>query len=230
MSLNVDMLVSGCGISHGAQTSKTWVNVLRACGVTITDQGGPAVSNRWIISRAVQHLEQNRPSHAVVQLTNLGKLDVEITPERQELIDSSPLRSFAIDGVWPSSHCHHHHSKQSYYRWLCSPNLERADLCAQVVMLGAYCQQRGIALLVLEGYPIDWTPDQELAISRVIRHENRDIYGQYQRSPRCRDPKHNHVPHLWFQIELAERVATWIDEPVLAHRLQLVKQRHAEQD
>ena len=112
MSLsNKKFLVSGCGFSWSGQERKTWVNILRAVGVDLVDVGGPAVSNQWIINRAFQQLLANQFDHVIIQLTSLGKLDVEINAERQHLVNNDSLRNFVVDGIWPSSHSQEHPAK-----------------------------------------------------------------------------------------------------------------------
>ena len=99
------LLVSGCGITFSGQTSKTWVNILSVAGADIIDVGAPAVSNQWIINRAFLQLEADPEiKKAIIQLTAIGKLDVEIDDERVKvLVEPDSIRDFTVDNVWPSS-------------------------------------------------------------------------------------------------------------------------------
>ena len=138
------ILVSGCGITFSNQKLKTWPNILQLAGCTVIDVGGPAVSNQWIINKTFLGLQKYPDvKTAIVQLTTLGKLDVEVDLERIDaLVKPDPLRNFIIDknlqvksgnqientGTWPSSGSTHHESKKHWYKWLFSPALDRKSV------------------------------------------------------------------------------------------------------
>lgn len=201
------ILVSGCGFSWGAQVKKTWVNVLRLAGIDIVDVGGPAVSNQWIINRAVEFTINNSTDAMVIQLTGLGKLDVEVNTERQqELVNTDSLRNFTIGNVWPSSRSVEHVSKQLYERWLMSPGLETQDLFCKLAMLKTWCQARKIQLLVLQGYAIPWTGDQVKYLSQHVFEPGQPLYEDYRASKYFSYHDHtdqNTVPNLGYQSRLA---------------------------
>ena len=94
--LNKKFLISGCGLSFGGQERKTWVNIFRAAGVKLTDVGGPAVSNQWILNKAILALYDCQYDAVIIQLSGIGKLDVEINGERyNELVVNDPIKLFA---------------------------------------------------------------------------------------------------------------------------------------
>ena len=75
--------------------------MLRASGVDITDTGGPAVSNQWIINRAFLNMLEQHHDHAIIQLTSIGKLDVEIIHNNRyrDLVCTDSLRNFSVDDI-----------------------------------------------------------------------------------------------------------------------------------
>jgi hypothetical protein len=220
------ILVSGCGITFSRQQSKTWTNILQFAGCDIVDVGGPAVSNQWIVNKVFLGLQQYPDiKTAVIQLTSLKKLDVEVGPERiNDLVKSDPLRNFIIDekfqvtsadqingsGIWPSSASDHHESKKQWYTWLCSPGLEKEDLYCKLLLLDAYCQQNYITLQVYQGYDIDWTAQQSMGLQNTIKNQALAWYSAYLKSPHYQNHNHEHqntVPCIGYQIEIAQMVA-----------------------
>ncbi len=162
------LLVSGCGISFGGQTARTWVNILSLAGADITDVGGPAVSNQWIINRAFLQLEADSDiRQAVIQLTAIGKLDVEINNERiKTLVEPDPIRNFTVDDVWPSSASEEHESKRLWKQWLCSPKLEQQDVICKLRLLKHWCDTHDVKLTVIQGYDMLWDNDQHAQSTR----------------------------------------------------------------
>ena len=77
-SVNPNILVSGCGISYGAGELPTWIKVLKICGLEIKDLTGPGITNGLILNLLIEELLKNQYSHVICQLTNQGKLDVEL--------------------------------------------------------------------------------------------------------------------------------------------------------
>lgn len=211
MSLsNKKFLISGCGISWGSQARPTWVKILRCIGLRLVDVGGPAVSNQWIINQTILALQQSSDYHAVfVQLTALGKLDVEIDSDekKSELVDSDSLRNFVVDGVWPSSHSQEHVSKQIWNKWLYSPKLEQQDIVSKLFLLKEYCCAREIPLQVIQGYNIDWMPEYQPIASSIIDNIDKNCYAHYMQSIHWQEHDYsnqNLVPHIGYQLELAE--------------------------
>ena len=47
------ILISGCGMSFGGGERPTWINVLKICGLNITDLTGPGISNNSITNNFI---------------------------------------------------------------------------------------------------------------------------------------------------------------------------------
>jgi hypothetical protein len=215
------------------QELKTWPNILQLAGCAVIDVGGPAVSNQWIINKTFLGLQQHpHIKTAIVQLTGLGKLDVEVDSERIDvLVKPDPLRNFVIDknlqvksgnqiekaGTWPSSGSTHHESKKYWNKWLFSPALEQEDLYCKLILLASYCQQHHIGLHVYQGYDIPWTAQQNIDLQNIIKNIDSSWYPEYCKSSHYQHHNHlngNPVPCQGFQIELACVVGQVLPESV----------------
>jgi hypothetical protein len=209
---NSKILVSGCGISFSKQEKKTWPNILQAVGVDIVDASGPAVSNQWILDNAISVLLSNHDIRAVVlQLTYLNKLDVEITnDERQKnLVEPDPIRNFTWQDVWPSSSSTVHPSKQLWQTWLASPGLELKSIYVKLKLLEFWCQQHNIKLKVYQGYELPWNPDQQSQLNNIISNIEYSWMSEYKNQDYVDlGNQKNSVPNLFFQLNLAKKVAT----------------------
>lgn len=195
------VLISGCGITWSDQKRKTWGNILRLTGLKIIDVGGPAVSNQWILNRAISYVLDNPVDYVVIQLSSLGKLDVEVNPVRElSLVKSDSLRNFTVDGIWPSSNSLEHPSKQMWFDFLYSPRLELQDLEVKLKLLKFYCDNKNIPLLVLKGYDIPVGSFKELIYNEQSLYEQyvSDEFYVYHDST-----EQNTVPCLEFQFQLA---------------------------
>lgn len=220
------ILVSGCGITYSRQKKQTWVNVLKLAGCDILDVGGPAVSNQWILNKFFLACQTDPDIKiGVIQLSGLGKLDVEVDVDRiKKMVLPDPLRPFIIDanhevksfdqidckGIWPSSSSLHHVSKRLWRKWLFSPMLEKEDLYCKLGLLQNFCQQKDIQLHVYQGYQIDWNDQQASDLKNIIKNIDCDFYSQYLKSAHyCHHDSagNNTVPCLGYQIELAETIA-----------------------
>jgi hypothetical protein len=218
------ILVSGCGMTFSNQELKTWPNILQLTGCTIIDVSGPAVSNQWVIIKTFLGLQQHPDiKTAIVQLTSLGKLDVEVDLERINfLVRPDPLRNFIIDknlqiksgeqienaGIWPSSGSTHHESKKYWDKWLFSPTLEKEDLYCKLVLLHNYCQQHHIELHVYQGYDIQWTEQQIVGLRNVIKNINSSFYFEYVISPHFqKQDTQNSILCIEYQLEIAQIVS-----------------------
>jgi len=227
------ILVSGCGITYGRQKVKTWVNILELAGCKVLDASGPAVSNQWIINKAFVKLQQHDDIKTVIlQLTNLGKLEVEVDQARiTELVIPDPFRNFVIDknfqvrsknqiedfGIWPSSVSNHHESKKHWYKWLFSPTLEAEDLYCKLMLLNSYCNQHNVKLCVYQGYDIDWTDQQYNQLQHMIKNIDNNFYTTYLHSLHYSNhdhTDHNSVPCLGYQFEIASLVSQELPLPV----------------
>lgn len=228
--LNTKILTNGCGITYGKQKVKTWVNILQLVGCNVVDASGPAVSNQWIINKTfLKLLQDTEIKIVIIQLTFLGKLDVEVDLERiNALVKPDPLRNFVIDydnqvksndqieisGVWPSSHSEDHESKKQWYKWLFSPRLEREDLHCKLMLLDIFCKQRDIKLHVYQGYDMEWSDQQYENLKHIINNIDASLYPLYQKSKHYQNLglQDSTVPSLHFQLEIAETVGKQLPE------------------
>jgi len=206
---NKKFLISGCGLSFGRQERKTWVNIFRAAGVNLTDVGGPAVSNQWIMNKAILALYDGQYDTVIIQLSSIGKLDVEMAHDRYtELVVNDPIRNFTYQNIWPSSASDAHVSKQLYYKWLASPALETEDLLCKLILLKSLCSQRNINLYVFQGYAIPWSDQQKEWLNDIIHDLDSDLYSAYPGSEHYQFHDHtNTVPCLSYQFVLAKMIA-----------------------
>jgi hypothetical protein len=228
--LNKKILTSGCGVSWSGQNKKTWVNILKTLGGNIEDVGGPAVSNQWVLDCAIDRITQSTDiTHAIIQLTSLGKLDVEVDQERiDELVATDSLRNFTIQGVWPSSVSQEHQSKQLWNKWLSSPGLELQSVCCKLVLLSHWCLSHNIKLIVFQGYDLPWTNNQKSQLCGTLNFDVMAAVPEYQISDFYQwhdHAKQNTVPCLEFQFELAHRVSKQIDL-VLYDRVEMARQQY----
>lgn len=214
-SINKKILISGCGFSWSGQERPTWVKLLKIMSNSITDVGGPAVSNQFIINNVVEQLSKNEFDYVIVQLTNIGKLDVEIrsTEQQCELVDNDSLRNFTYKNIWPSSVSTEHPSKKSYYQWLYSPNLEIMSLWKDLILLSAYCKVKNCKLMVVQGYKIDWTTEQRESLINIL-DTNKVLYDEYKTGVYYTyhdNTNKNTVPCLEYQIALAEEISIYLE-------------------
>jgi hypothetical protein len=204
------ILVSGCGLSWSGQERKVWTNILKITGIDIIDVSGPAVSNQWILDQAfITLLDDQTITDVVIQLTNLGKLDVEINLNRQlDLVESDSIRNFTYKGIWPSSASQEHLSKKLWYEFLYSPKLEQQELFCKLILLAHWCNTHDIKLTVVQGYHIPWTDYQKKIIAGILHDINYIIWDAYKRSTYYIIEDYNTVPRLEFQFELALELAS----------------------
>lgn len=226
--LDKKLLVSGCGISFSGQQVKTWVNILSLAGADIIDVGAPAVSNQWIINHAFMQLEADATiRQAVLQLTALGKLDVEINPERiATLVEPDTIRNFTVDDVWPSSASEEHVSKQLWRQWLFSPKLEQQDAICKLKLLKHWCDTHDVELVVIQGYDMQWDSDQRAQLESIIHDIDYNIIDHYHSTEWYVCNQTIDVPVLGFQFEIARAVAQQVDS-ALADRVEKIRQDFA---
>lgn len=225
---NKKILVSGCGISYSKQQEKSWVKILHTMGVKIKDVGGPAVSNQWILNKVICELSSNTNyTHAIIQLSAIGKLDVEVFDNREsELVKADSLRNFTVQGIWPSSFSTEHQAKKLYNQFLVSPKLEVEDLFCKLILLADFCKRRQIELIVYEGYDVQWDKYSDQLID-IVENLNDPWYTQYQKSDSYAHhnyQNYNTVPCLDFQIELASLVSKRVGID-LSTKLEWLKQK-----
>ena len=206
--LSKKFLISGCGISWSGQEKKTWVNIFRAAGLKITDVGGPAVSNQWILNKVIIELWDSYYDTVIIQLTSLGKLDVEVDSKRtNELVNNDSIRNFTYKGVWPSSTSDDHDSKKLYYKWLFSPKLEIEDIVCKLLLLSILCKQKNTKLYVYQGYEILWSDAQQKLLDNIIT-DSTILYDEYLNSKHYEFHDHmNTVPGISYQFSLAKMIA-----------------------
>jgi hypothetical protein len=176
------LLVSGCGITYTGQPARTWATILKLAGVDVIDVSGPAVSNQWIVNRAFMKLQQDSEiKHAIIQLTALGKLDVEVDLVRElALVRSDSTRNFVVDSVWPSSTSIEHPAKSAWREMLFSPRLEQQDLEVKLTLLQEWCTQRDIQMLVVQGYDMHWHNHDEM--NSIIDNIEWNVMSDYQQT------------------------------------------------
>jgi hypothetical protein len=221
------------------QELKTWPNILQLAGCTIIDVGGPAVSNQWVINKTFLGLQQQSDiKTVVVQLTGLGKLDVDANQERIDvLVKPDPLRNFIIDknfqvkslnqidnaGTWPSSGSDHHESKKHWYKWLFSPDLEKEDLYCKLVLLDSYCQKHHIKLHVYQGYDIQWTDQQIFNLKNIIKNINSSFHSEYVKSIHFKKQNdQDSILCIGYQIEIAQIIGKELS-PIVQDKLKKFK-------
>jgi hypothetical protein len=212
------ILVSGCGISFSGQQAKTWVNILGLACADIVDTGAPAVSNQWIINRAFLQLEADPEiQQVIIQLTALGKLDVEINDERIEtLVEPDTVRNFTVDNVWPSSTSEEHKSKQLWKQWLSSPALEQQDIICKLKLLKHWCNTHQVDLEIVQGYNLHWNQSQKTQLLSVINDVDYNIIDEYHNTAWYHNNNSVDVPVLGFQFELALKMAQQLCPELLA--------------
>jgi hypothetical protein len=203
------ILVSGCGLSYSGQERKVWTNILKIAGADVIDVSGPAVSNQWILDRAfIAFLNDNTITAAVIQLTALGKLDVEVSPAREStLVESDTIRNFIHQGIWPSSASQEHLSKKLWYEYLYSPNLEQQELFCKILLLDNWCKSHNIKLTVIQGYSISWSETQLEYIKDIIYNLDQSIWEKFEKSIYYKVEQGNTVPNLGFQFNLVLELA-----------------------
>jgi hypothetical protein len=209
-NLSKKLLVSGCGISWSGQERPTWVKLFKLAGADIIDVGGPGVSNQWILNQTFLKLQEDTEIKvAIVQLTAIGKLDVEVDADRiGELVKPDSLRNFVHHGIWPSSASLDHAAKQLWNRWLYSPGLELEDIFCKLILLKSWCQTNGVELTVVQGYALKWETKQVDRLKDIITDIYLSISEEYENSPeyalRTDDIG---VPCLPYQLVIANYIA-----------------------
>ena len=218
------LLVSGCGITYSKQSVKTWVNILRLTGVPIIDVSGPAVSNQWIINRAFLKLQEDPEiNKVIIQLTAIGKLDVEVDEQRQaEMVTTDSLRNFTIDGIWPSSTSSEHPAKSLWSSHLFSPTLEKQDLFCKLVLLNNWCTTHNIDLVVIQGYNLYWNDTELFNLRTIIYNLDHNIMDRYKQSKWWNGLQQIDVPALPYQFELAIELSKLI-LPEYIGKLEIIK-------
>ena len=203
------ILISGCGISWSMQERPTWVKVLRLCNVDIDDQAGPAISNQMILNNMIESVMDNNYDQAVCQLTRTGKLDIELTnDQRKAVMENDTIRNFSYKDHWPSSLSVEHESKKLYYEYLHSPRLEHSDIIYKWLLLQRLCEDKGIKLHTLFGYPIHW---QNKRYTMIKADHSYDVITDYKNGEHYKYHDHsvgekNTVPNKYFQIYLAKKI------------------------
>lgn len=230
-----NILVSGCGITYETVGYKTWPRVFRSLGYNIIDVSGPAVSNQWIVNKALLKLLNERDiSTVILQLTSLGKLDVEVNQDRlHELVINDRLRNFVITpghsvvkvddhnvhgvdtgSIWPSSTGLDHPAKQSWKQYLYSAGLEMEDIFCKLMLLQEYCKNNNIHFLVFQGYDLIWQTDQYHRLGAIVKNLDKSFYSEYSQSRFYQYHDHtaqNTVPCFQYQVHIAQTISQYID-------------------
>lgn len=202
------ILISGCGMSWSKQERPTWAKVLKICGVDIDDRAGPAISNQLILNSMIEAVMEGTYAQAICQLTNTGKLDVEVTnSQREEIVRADSIRNFTHGKYWPSSASRDHVSKKLYYEYLHSPTIEQSDIIYKWMLLKKLCDEKNIILHTVMGYKIDWKDDKHKVI---YTDHNWHIWQDYTQGQYYKLHDHslgnkNTVPNKHYMIHLARR-------------------------
>jgi hypothetical protein len=221
------ILVSGCGMSWSGQEEKTWANVFLAVGADLIDVSGPAVSNQWILNKAIDYLLNNSVTDVIIQLTGIGKLEVDVSDNnrKEELVNKDSIRNFTINDIWPSSKSTDHISKKLYYDWLYSPSIEVEDITCKLNLIKYFCSTQKINLFVYQGYEIPWRRDY---LKDLIINFNDPWYNNYKNSSFYNMHNHNEkntVPVLEYQISLSLEIANTVD-PSLIKKIQKIQKHY----
>ena len=199
------ILTSGCGITFPGERP-TWVNVLKICGLNITDLSGPAISNTLILNQLVSECTKTRYDYVICQLTSKRKLDIELNKQNKKYMDSDPLRNFSYKGFWPSSVSEDNEIKQMYYKYLYSPKLDEDDTILKLLLLQHICKQHQTELFIMQGYKMHWTNDLIQNINMDFEFVIEDDYKQSKFYKEHDFTNSNTVPNKFYQIKLAKYV------------------------
>ena len=198
------VLVSGCGITFSGERP-TWTKVLWLSGVAMVDVSGPAISNYTILNNLLEQLyTQEDFSHVICQLTFMGKLDVQLQDNNRWLMEQDSIRNFEFQGYWPSSNSMDDPVKRNWKDYLYSPKMEEQDIIFKLLLLQDLCILKKIPLMIVQGYPIQWTNP----LIDCIQISDYIIYEAYKQDDSYYEDNHslkNNVPMKEFQIKLARK-------------------------
>ena len=200
------ILVSGCGISYGAGELPTWVNVLKICGLDIEDLTGPGITNSLILNLLIDELHKHTYSHVICQLTQPGKLDVELTDNNRPLMEKDSLRNYSFRQYWPSSFSQDHIAKKMYYDYLYSPGIEEKDLIIKLLYLQDLCEKSNTELCVFAGVKLTW---KDLLHKKLKIWRNFSLLEDYKASEfyKYHDPLQTSItPNKHYQIYFARKL------------------------
>ena len=138
-----------------------------------------------------------------MQITNPGKLDVELTDERKKVMEQDPLRNYSWNGIWPSSVSDHHISKKNYYKYLHSPISEEKDLLLKLMHIQDICKSKKIKLLIFKGLRYDF---KDPLANNIDMLENFDMDTDYMESNHTHDSQVSITPIKAYQIEFAKKI------------------------
>ena len=205
-SVDSKILISGCGISYGKGETPTWINVLQICGLNIKDLTGPGITNSLILNLLIEELHKNTYSHVICQLTQLGKLDVELNDNNRSLMENDTLRNYSFGDYWPSSFSRDHIAKKMYYDYLYSPSIEEQDLIIKILYLQELCQKKNIRLCIFQGSEIKWKNPLHKKISlweNFIMLEDYKSHSTYKLHDTSRQ---RITPNMYYQIYFAKKI------------------------
>ena len=206
-SVNPKILIGGCGISYGDGELPTWVKVLKICGLDINDLTGPGITNGLILNLLIEDLFKNDYSHVILQLTNMGKLDVELHEKNKKLMENDSLRNYSFQNkYWPSSASAEHDAKKLFYDYLYSPGIEEKDTIIKTLYLQDICDKKGIELFIFQGTDIKWKDPLHKKIKKL---DNFNVLSDYRNSIHYKNHDHNNrrtTPNKFYQIYLAKKI------------------------
>ncbi len=204
-----NILISGCGISFSKQERPTWINVLKICGLNINDVSGPGISNDTILNALLFELDKDITiTHVICQLTNTGKLDIEMNKDREPMMNNTDdYRRFTWNGLWPSSVSQKPDEKKLYYKLFHNKKIEIENLIIKLYLLQKLCTERNVELYVVQGYSIDWP--QNSMLDKINFDKTYDIRSHYERHHSFKhhdNTNNNSVPCKLFQKHLAKKI------------------------
>jgi hypothetical protein len=163
--------------------------------------------NKWIDTKFINELHKNKYSHVICQLTNLGKLDVELHDKNRLLMQNDSLRNYSfLNKYWPSSGSREHDAKKYYYDYLYSPGIEEKDLIIKILYLQELCKKKGADLLIFQGTDIDWKDNLHTHIKKL---DNFNVLDDYKNSIYYKHHNHNSsvvTPNKFYQIYFAKKI------------------------
>ena len=223
-SANPKILIGGCGFSYGYRDLPTWPKVLKICGLNITDLTGPGMTNGLILNLLITELHKNHYSHVICQLTNQGKVDVELNVKNKKLMQNDPIRNFKfLDKYWPSSTSKNHEAKKLYYDYLYSPGIEEKDLIIKLLYLQKLCKEAKTNLFIFQATAINWKDPLHKKINIM---KNFNMLDDYKDSTYYKHHDHNDKrdkPNKFYQVHFAEKINSLFLKQKINEKLKKLK-------
>ena len=204
-----NILLSGCGITFRGENKPTWTNVLKMAGLNLKDLSGPAISNTLILNSLIMEMYKGTYDNVICQLSNHGKLDIELNENNTVLMQKDPIRNFSFQGYWPSSMSNDSDAKKIFYKYLYSPTLEQQDTILKLLHLQQLCRNTHTKFFVVQGYKINWCPKLLDLVAKLNYNKQFVIYDDYVNHETYAHHDHsnnNTVPCVQYQTVLAKYI------------------------